>query len=155
MNAQHTIVHSQLHPVYLDENSNLTKAQRESLNTILFGQYRKFRRAAAVTEEDEPKVLRNFISYSSAIQDVFDRRYGIAHTISFLMSVSGSSNGDKIRIGTLSYSPTIMFQSGGTGINNSESLPGYFTVENNDLYFNVTIEERQNNYFLCYLFWMD
>ena len=154
MNAEHTIVHSQLHPVYLDENSNLTKAQRDALNTILFGQYRRFRRAAAVTEEDEPLVLRNFANYSSAIQEVFDRRYDVAHTISFLMSVSGIDKGGRVRIGTMAYQPTILFQAGGTGVNNSESLPGYFTMENDDLYFNVTAE-HQNNYFLCYLFWLD
>lgn len=154
MNAEHTIVHSQLHPVYLDENSNLTKPQRDALNTILFGQYRRFRRAATVIEEDEPRVLKNFSNHSSAIQDVFDRSYDVAHTISFLMSVSGFDKGSRIRIGTMNLKPRMLFQSGGTGMNNSESLPGYFSIDNDDLYFNIEAE-HQNNYFLCYLFWLD
>lgn len=151
---QHVESHSQLHPVYLDKNSGLNKAQRDALNTILFGQYRRFRRAANVVEDDEPRVLKNFASTTSSVQDIYDRCYGIVHTFSAIMSVANKEKDSKVFIGKLNYKPNILFQSGGTGYNNSESLPGYFAVENDDLVFKVTTE-HDNNYFKIYLFWMD
>lgn len=154
MQQLHVESHPQLHPVYLDKNSGLNGAQRDALNTILFGQYRRFRRAANVVEDDEPKVLRNFVSTTSAVQDVFDRSYGIAHTFSAVMSVANRDKGSKVFIGKLNNKPNILFQSGGTGYNNSEPLPGYFAVENDDLVFKVN-SEHENDYFKIYLFWMD
>lgn len=150
----HVESHSQLHPVYLDKNSGLNKTQRDSLNTILFGQYRRFRRAANVIEDDEPRVLKNFSSTTSAVQDIYDRSYGIAHSFSAVMSVANKEKGNKVFIGKLSNKPSTLFQCGGTGYNNSEPLPGYFAVENDDLVFMVNAE-HDNDYFKIYLFWMD
>lgn len=148
----HVERNSQLHPVFLDKNSGLTKQQIDTINTILFGQYRRFRRAVAVYEEDEPRVLKNFINQSSALTNVFDRSYGIAHTISFTLNVGLADKG-KILCGELNNSPSVLFQSGGTGSNNTESLPGYFSMDGRELIFNIS-GGHTNRWFNCYLFWL-
>ena len=85
--AEHIISGSKLNPVYLDSGSNLNKDQINTINTILFNNYRRFRRSVNTVEEDEPVTLKNFTSFSKSIQNVFDKSYGDVHTISFLMMV--------------------------------------------------------------------
>lgn len=142
-------------PVYLDKNSELNKDQLNTINTILFNHYRKFRRNTAVVEEDEPLVLKNFSTYYKVIQDVYDRSYGGAHSISFVMSCKELRENSEQAIGEFKETPNILYQAGGTGTTNSEALPGYFFIKGSVLMFKQTAGIRYNDYFKCYLYWMD
>ena len=122
-----------IRPVYLDKNSGLNDQQRETINTILFNHYRRYKRATAVTEEDEPLVLKNLASYSKVIQDVTDRAYGNAHCLAFLLRVKDLNVDNEVDIGPFRVEePTIFYQAGGSGLTNSEALPGYFFIRNNN-----------------------
>ena len=154
--ASRTIGGAKINPVYLDKTSGLNKDQLNTINTILFNHYRRFRRQTSVTQSDEPLVLKNFESYSKVIQDVFDRSYGDSHCISFLLRVKDLQKDSQVEIGKLDVKvPQFMFQSGGSGTTNSETLPGYFMFKDDKLVFVHSAESHYNNYFRCYIFWQD
>ena len=144
-----------IRPVYLDKNSGLNDQQRETINTILFNHYRRFKRSTAVTEADEPLVLKNFENYSRVIQNVTDRSYGNAHLLAFTLDVKNMVPGNTVDIGTFkNVEPQIFYQAGGSGVNEAEILPGYFFTRNNKLVFECA-GNHNSNYFKCTIFWMD
>ena len=104
----------------------LNEDQINTINTILFNNYRRFRRSVSTVEEDEPIVLKNFSSFSKSIQNVFDKSYGDVHTISFLLRIKDMKKDEELDIGYLKNSTDLFFQAGGTGLLRSEPLPGYF-----------------------------
>ena len=153
--AEHIISGSKLNPVYLDSGSNLNKDQINTINTILFNNYRRFRRSVNTVEEDEPVTLKNFTSFSKSIQNVFDKSYGDVHTISFLMRVKDLKKDEEMDIGFFKTAPDLFFQAGGSGLTRSEPLPGYFYTKNDRLVFRHSADKHYSSFFQCYLFWID
>lgn len=153
--AAHITSASKLNPIYLDKNSNLNEDQINTINTILFNNYRRFRRSVSTVEEDEPIVLKNFSSFSKSIQNVFDKSYGDVHTISFLLRVKDMKKDEELDIGYLKNPTDLFFQAGGTGLSRSEPLPGYFYTKNDRLVFRHAADKHYNSFFQCYLFWLD
>lgn len=140
----------------MDKTSGLDNVQRETLNTILFNHYRRFRRAASVVEADEPLVLKNFAYHTKNVQDVIDKSYGDLHTISFILRVKGLQKDGEVEIGQLKEeAPTTIFQSGGSGLTNSENIPGYFFFKGQRMMFRLTADIRYNDFFRCYIYWQN